>query len=139
MADLAPASGAVVSGAAGSTAAGSTLTTPRGQLKLSARALGAATASLALSPTVAPGLSPGPPSSTCSEPAFAPVRGTTGPAVGRTDPPGLPLLPRCSGSAGTGSATGISLTAKAALDFSLNVKGKLTSAELRKIDAIART
>jgi hypothetical protein len=32
-----------------------------------------------------------------------------------------------------------SLTAKAALDFALDVKGKLTSAELRKIDAIART
>ncbi len=32
-----------------------------------------------------------------------------------------------------------SLTAKAALDFALDVVGKLTSAELRKIDAIART
>jgi hypothetical protein len=31
-----------------------------------------------------------------------------------------------------------SLTAKAALDFALDVKGKLKSAELRKIDAIAR-
>src|SRR6516162_2554905 len=31
-----------------------------------------------------------------------------------------------------------SLTAKAALDFALDVMGKLTSAELRKIDAIAR-
>src|SRR6516225_10604809 len=103
MADLAP------SDAAGSTAAGSTWTTPRGQLKLSARPLGAATASSVLSPTVAPGLSPGPPSSTCStcsEPTFAPVRGSTGPAIGRTDPPALPFLPGCSGSAGTGRATG---------------------------------
>src|SRR5262249_29531999 len=56
--------------------------------------------------TVAPELSPGPPSSTCSEPSFAPVRGTTGPTIGRIDPPGLPSLPRCSGSAGTGRATG---------------------------------
>jgi hypothetical protein len=31
------------------------------------------------------------------------------------------------------------LTAEAALDFALDVKGKLTSAELRKIDAVART
>src|SRR6516164_767038 len=100
MVDLAP------SGAAGSTAAGSTLTMPRGQLKSSARPLGAATASPALSPTVAPGLSLGPPSSTCSEPTFAPVRGTTGPAIGRTDSPGSPFLPGCSGSTGTGSATG---------------------------------
>src|SRR5262249_60412359 len=99
MADLAPASGAALSGAAGST-----LTTPRGQPKSSARPLAAATASLALSPTVAPELSPGPPSSTCSEPSFAPVRGTTGPTIGRIDPPGLPSLPRCSGSAGDGEA-----------------------------------
>src|SRR5262249_27329640 len=106
MADLAPASGAAVSGAAGSTVAGSTLTTPRGQLKSSARPFGAATASPALSPTVAPGFSPGPPSRTCSEPTFAPVRGTTGPAIGRTDPPALSFLPGCSGSAGTGRATG---------------------------------
>src|SRR5262245_20400484 len=95
-----------MSGAAASTPAGSTLTTPRGQLKSSARPLGAATASTALSPTVAPGLSPGPPSSTCSEPTFAPVRGTTGPAIGRTDPSGLPFLPGCSGPAATGRATG---------------------------------
>src|SRR5262245_881745 len=101
MADLAPASGAALSGAAGST-----LTTPRGQPKQSARPLGAATTSLALSPTAAPGLSPGPPSSTCSEPSFARVRGTTGPTIGRIDPPGLPSLSRCSGSAGTGRATG---------------------------------
>src|SRR6516165_1755796 len=106
MADLAPASGAAVSGAAGSTATDSTLTTPRGQPKSSARPLGAATASTALSPTVAPGLSPGPPSSTCSKPTFAPVRGTTGPTIGRTDPPGLSFLARCSGSAGAGRATG---------------------------------
>ena len=32
-----------------------------------------------------------------------------------------------------------SLTAKAVLDFALDVIGKLTSAKLRKIDAIART
>src|SRR5215467_13844717 len=102
MADLAPASGAAVSGAAGSI-----LTTPRGQLKSSARPLGAASASPALSPTVvAPGLSLGPPSSSCSESTFAPVRGTTGPTIGPTDPPGLPFLPRCSGSAATGSVTG---------------------------------
>src|SRR5262245_38142938 len=106
MADLAPTSGAAVSGAAGSTAAGRTLTTSRGQLKLSARPLGAATASPALSPMVAPGLSPGPPSNTWSEPTFAPVRGTPGPAIGWTDPPALPFLPGCSGSAGNGSATG---------------------------------
>src|SRR5258708_5165865 len=98
MADLAPASDAAVSGAVGSTAAGSTLTTPRGQLKSSARPLAAATGSRALGPAVAPGLSPGPPRSTCSEPIFAPVRGITGPAIGRTDPPGLPFLPQCSGS-----------------------------------------
>src|SRR6516225_7710484 len=104
MADLAPASAAAVSDA--SAAAGSTLTTPRGQLKSSARPLGAATASPALSQTVAPGLSLGPPGSTCSKPTFAPVRGTTGPTIGRTDPPGLPFLPGCSGSAGAGRATG---------------------------------
>src|SRR5262249_34700148 len=103
----------------------------------SARPLGIATASPALSPTVAFGLSPGPPSSTCSEPTFASVRGTTGPAIGRTDPPGLPLLPRCSGSAGIGSATG-TLTVQAALDFALDVESKLTRAELRKIDAVGR-
>src|SRR5262249_58369014 len=86
--------------AAVSGAAGSTLTTPRGQLKSSARPLGAATASSALSPTVAPGLPPGPPSSTCSEPTFAPVRGTTGPGIGRAAPPGSLFLPGGSGSAG---------------------------------------
>jgi hypothetical protein len=31
-----------------------------------------------------------------------------------------------------------SLTVKAALDFALDIKGKLTRAELRKIDAVGR-
>jgi len=80
----------------------SVVMSPRGHVKSSARPVVAATASPALSPS----LSRGPPSSTCSKPTFAPVRGTTGPAIGRINSPGLPFLPRCSGSAGSGSATG---------------------------------
>ena len=94
----------------GSAAAGSALSAPpRGQLKSSARPLGAETGSplvSAIPSVVGAGRAWLPPSSSSVETLVA-VSGTTGPATGRCKPPPPPCLAFRAGCGPcTGSATG---------------------------------
>jgi hypothetical protein len=114
--DLALGSVAAVSGAGDSTAAAcSTLITPRGQLKSSARPLGAAVASplvsarVTVAPVAAAGVAPAPPISSSGATRVS-VSGTTGPAAGRCAAPPALAFGACEPEpTGTGSATGMPL------------------------------
>src|SRR5439155_27212896 len=115
LADLGPTSAAAVSGVAGSTAADSTLVTPRGQLKSSARPLGAVSAPplvsarVTVAPVAAAGAALAPPISSSGAKRVS-VSGTTGPAAGRcAASPALALGACGPGPTGTGSATGTPL------------------------------
>src|SRR5262249_56856996 len=91
--------------------ADSTLLTPRGQLKSSARPLGAVGASplvsarVTVAPVAAAGPAPTPPISSSGAKRVS-VSGTTGPAAGRcTASPAVALVSCGPGPTGTGSAT----------------------------------
>src|SRR3954453_14373892 len=95
---------------------GSDATLPRGQLKSSARPLGAGIASPLVSTRVATGSGPpagraGPPPKSSFWPGVRTVNGTTGPTSGRcAGPPGRPPG-ATAGSIAVGSATGVVLLA----------------------------